>query len=107
MSLDSLQKLFVEELLTEGKEVMGEDGEPAVLDAALMATTQRVEHYEIAAYGCLRTYAQLLGYSEAADLLQETLDEEEKADQTLTTVGEQGINTAAAAVGAEEDDEES
>ena len=107
MSLDSLQKLFVEELLTEGKEVMGEDGEPAVLDAGLIATAQRVEHYEIAAYGCLRTYAQLLGYSEAADLLQETLDEEEKADQTLTTVGEQGINTAAAAVGAEEDDEES
>ena len=107
MSLDSLQKLFVEELLTEGKEVMGEDGEPAVLDAGLIATAQRVEHYEIAAYGCLRTYAQLLSYSEAADLLQETLDEEEKADQTLTTVGEQGINTAAAAVGAEEDDEES
>ena len=107
MSLDSLQKLFVEELLTEGKEVMGEDGDPAVFDAGLIATAQRVEHYEIAAYGCLRTYAQLLGYSEAADLLQETLDEEEKADQTLTTVGEQGINTAAAAVGAEEDDEES
>jgi len=97
----------MEGLLTEGKELMGEDGEPAVLDAALIAAAQRVEHYEIAAYGCLRTYAQVLGYSEAADLLQETLDEEEKADRTLTTVGEQGINTAAAAVGAEEDDEES
>lgn len=88
----------MEGLLAEGKEILGEEGEPPVLDAALIAAAQRVEHYEIAAYGCLRTYAQILGYSEAAELLQETLEEEERADETLTTVGEQGVNTAAAAV---------
>jgi ferritin-like metal-binding protein YciE len=96
----------MEGLLAEGKEIMGEEGEPPVLDAALIAAAQRVEHYEIAAYGCLRTYAQVLGYSEAAELLQETLEEEEKADATLTTIGEQGVNTAAAAVSGEEEDED-
>jgi len=96
----------MEGLLAEGKEILGEEGEPPVLDAALIAAAQRVEHYEIAAYGCLRTYAQILGYSEAAELLQETLDEEERADETLTTVGEKGVNSAAAALGGEEDEDE-
>jgi ferritin-like metal-binding protein YciE len=91
-------------LLEEGKEVLEKDGEPSVIDAALIASAQRVEHYEIAAYGCLRTYAQLLGYSEAEQLLQQTLNEEEAADKKLTQLGESGINDAAAAagVGAEE-----
>lgn len=88
-------------LLEEGKEVLEEDGEPPVIDAALIAAAQRVEHYEIAAYGCLRTYAQLLGYSQAEQLLRQTLKEEEAADQKLTELGEGGINEAAAAVGAE------
>jgi ferritin-like metal-binding protein YciE len=88
----------MEGLLEEGKEVLEEDGEPAVIDAALIASAQRVEHYEIAAYGCLRTYAQLLGYSRAEQLLQQTLDEEEAADKKLTELGESGINDAAAAV---------
>jgi ferritin-like metal-binding protein YciE len=91
----------MEGLLEEGKEVLEEDGEPAVIDAALIASAQRVEHYEIAAYGCLRTYAQLLGYSQAGQLLQQTLEEEEATDQKLTDLGESGINEAAAAVGRE------
>jgi len=91
----------MEGLLEEGKEVLEEDGEPAVIDAALIASAQRVEHYEIAAYGCLRTYAQLLGYSQAEQLLQQTLQEEEAADQKLTELGESGINEAAAAAGGE------
>jgi ferritin-like metal-binding protein YciE len=91
----------MEGLLEEGKEMLEEDGEPAVIDAALIASAQRVEHYEIAAYGCLRTYAQLLGHSQAEQLLQQTLQEEEAADQKLTELGESGINEAAAAVGGE------
>lgn len=90
----------MEGLLEEGKEVLEEDGEPAVIDAALIASAQRVEHYEIAAYGCLRTYAQLLGYSEAEQLLQQTLQEEEAADKKLTELGESGINQAAVSAGA-------
>jgi ferritin-like metal-binding protein YciE len=87
-------------LLEEGKEVLEKDGEPAVIDAALIASAQRVEHYEIAAYGCLRTYAQLLGYSQAEQLLQQTLKEEEATDKKLTDLGESGINEAAASAGA-------
>jgi ferritin-like metal-binding protein YciE len=95
----------MEGLLEEGKEVLEEEGEPAVIDAALIASAQRVEHYEIAAYGCLRTYAQLLGYSQAEQLLQQTLEEEEAADKKLTELGESGINDAAAAAGAGVDEE--
>jgi len=86
--------------------VMEEDGEGAVIDAALIASAQRVEHYEIAAYGCLRTYAQLLGLEQAVQLLQQTLEEEEAADKKLTQLGESGINEAAAAVGVGSEDEE-
>ena len=93
----------MEGLLEEGKEVLEEEGEPAVIDAALIASAQRVEHYEIAAYGCLRTYAHLLGYSEAERLLQQTLQEEEAADKKLTQLGESGINEAAFAAGVEEE----
>lgn len=77
----------MEGLIEEGKEVIEEDGNPAVIDAALIACAQRVEHYEIAGYGCVRTYANLLGFSKAAGLLQETLDEEGEADKTLTEPG--------------------
>lgn len=90
----------MEGLMEEGKEVLEEEGEPAVIDAALIASAQRVEHYEIAAYGCLRTYASLLGYSAAERLLQQTLEEEEAADQKLSKLGESGINQAAARAGA-------
>jgi ferritin-like metal-binding protein YciE len=88
-------------ILEEGKDVLEEDSEEAVLDAALIAGAQKVEHYEIASYGCLRTYAQLLGHTEAVKLLEQTLAEEEAADKKLTQLGESGINQAAAAVGGE------
>jgi ferritin-like metal-binding protein YciE len=93
-------------LLEEGKEVMEEEGEPAVIDAALIASAQRVEHYEIAAYGCLRTYAQLLGFSAAARLLEQNLNEEEAADEKLGALAEGGINQAAVTAGEEEEEED-
>ena len=78
----------MEWLIAECKEVIEEDGNPAVLDAALIASAQRVEHYEMAGYGCVRTFATLLGYEEAAALLQETLDEEDDADKKLTELAD-------------------
>jgi len=92
-------------LIEEGKEVMEKEGEGPVIDAALVASAQKVEHYEIASYGCLRTYAQLLGQDQAVELLQQTLAEEEAADKKLTELGESGINDAAAAAGAGVDEE--
>jgi ferritin-like metal-binding protein YciE len=74
----------MEGLLEEGKELMGEDAEPEVMDAGLISAAQRVEHYEIAAYGTVKTYAELLGMSKAAKLLDETLKEEKDTDQKLT-----------------------
>lgn len=83
-------------LITEGEEVIGLDGDPDVKDAALIAAAQRVEHYEIAGYGCARTFARRLGHTAVAELLQETLDEEASADKILTHVAESSINTQAA-----------
>jgi ferritin-like metal-binding protein YciE len=74
----------MEGLIKEGSEVMEEDAEPEVMDAALIAAAQRVEHYEMAGYGCVRTYAELLGETKAARLLQQTLDNEGKTDEALT-----------------------
>ena len=96
----------MEGLLEEGKEILEEEGAPAVIDAALISAAQRVEHYEIAAYGCLRSYAQLLGYDEADRLLEQTLREEEETDQALSALGEGGINQAAMAAGSAGDAEE-
>jgi len=87
----------MEGLLAEGKDLMAEDADPSVLDAGLIAAAQRVEHYEMAGYGCVRTYARLLGYELAADLLQETLDEEGAADKHLTQLAETVINVEAVA----------
>ena len=67
-----------------------------VHDAALIAAAQRVEHYEIAAYGCVRTFAELLGDHETAEILQESLDEESQADSKLTEIAMSGINHSAA-----------
>ena len=83
-------------LLEEGEEKMEEDAHQAVLDAALIASAQKVEHYEIAAYGTLRTYAQLLGENEVAALLEETLEEEKATDEKLTALAAAGLNEAAA-----------
>lgn len=82
-------------LLEEGSKLMKEDAEPDVLDAALIAAAQKVEHYEIASYGCLCTYAEMLGYDQAHDLLGLTLDEEETTDQKLTELAEAVINPQA------------
>jgi len=83
-------------LLTEGQEFMKEEAEAEVKDAGLIAAAQKVEHYEIAGYGTVRTYAQLLGEQEAATLLQQTLDEEGATDKKLTSLAERKINKAAA-----------
>jgi ferritin-like metal-binding protein YciE len=81
-------------LIEEGKEMIDTDGEDAVKDAALIAAAQKVEHYEIAGYGTVRTYARLLGKDDAANLLQETLDEEAATDEKLTEIA-QNINAEA------------
>lgn len=73
-------------LIEEGSEMMEEAEEGEVRDAGLIAAAQRVEHYEMAAYGTVRTIAQMMGQSEAADLLQQTLDEEGKTDKLLTKI---------------------
>jgi ferritin-like metal-binding protein YciE len=86
----------MEGLIEEGKEMMEEDAEPEVMDAGLIAAAQRVEHYEIAGYGCVRTYAKLLGNEQAAKILQQTLDEEGKTDKLLTDLAERLINVEAA-----------
>jgi ferritin-like metal-binding protein YciE len=82
----------MEGLVEEGKEVIDEEGDPSVKDAALIAAAQRVEHYEMAGYGCVRTFAKLLGYEDAVVLLQETLNEEGDADKKLTELAESVIN---------------
>ena len=92
----------MEGLIEEGKEVIEQDGDPAVIDAALIAAAQRVEHYEMAGYGCVRTFAALLGYDDAAALLQATLDEEGEADKRLTELAETVINVEAEEAGEEE-----
>lgn len=79
-------------LLKEGEEILRDDGDQDVIDAALIAAAQRVEHYEIAAYGCARTFAQALGFDEDADLLQQTLDEEGDTNKKLTQIAESVVN---------------
>jgi ferritin-like metal-binding protein YciE len=82
-------------IIEEGDELIQTGGAPDVSDAALIASAQRVEHYEIAAYGCVRTFADRLEVDYAAGLLQQTLDEEEAADESLTSLAEGGINQSA------------
>ena len=77
-------------LIKEGEKVIKEEGDAAVKDAALIAAAQRVQHYEIAAYGAARTYAEQLNYEGAKDLLQATLNEEGDADRKLTRIAEGG-----------------
>jgi len=95
----------MEGLIEEGKELIKEKPEPQVLDAGLISKAQHIEHYEIAGYGTVRTYAQVLGEERQAQLLQETLDEEGEADKLLTQLAEASINIEAAearGAGAEE-----
>jgi ferritin-like metal-binding protein YciE len=81
-------------ILDEGDEMMDEDFEGSLMDVALISAAQRVEHYEIAAYGCVRSWAELLGESEASQLLEKTLQEEKETDQKLTQLSEE-INSQA------------
>jgi ferritin-like metal-binding protein YciE len=78
----------LEGIIKEGEEMMKEDAEPEVRDAGMISAAQRVEHYEIAAYGTVRTYAQLLGHNNWAQLLQQTLDEEKETDRKLNALAE-------------------
>lgn len=87
----------MEGLIEEGSDILDAEGEDSVKDAALICAAQKVEHYEMAGYGCARTFAQLLGLNDVADLLQETLDEEGNADKKLTEIAETTINVEAAA----------
>jgi len=92
-------------ILEEGKSAMEEDFDELTMDATLIASAQRVEHYEMAAYGTLVAWAEAMGHTEAAELLQATLDEEKAADEKLTGIAQGGINRdAAAAAHPEQDD---
>jgi ferritin-like metal-binding protein YciE len=83
-------------IIEEGKSVMSEDFDETTMDACLIAAGQRAEHYEMAAYGTLVAWAQAMGHTEAAALLQQTLDEEKAADKKLSSLAEGGINRSAA-----------
>lgn len=90
-------------LLKEGKNVMEEFKGSAALDAALICAAQKVEHYEIATYGCLCTWAQVLGKTEALNLLKQTINQEENADKKLTMIAEECSNATAEESEEEED----
>ncbi len=87
----------MEALIEEGSELIKEGPDPDVLDAGLISKAQHVEHYEIAGYGTVRTYARQLGFENHAELLQQTLDEEGRTDHLLTELAESGINVEAEA----------
>ncbi len=86
----------MEGLIEEGSELISEDAEDSVRDAGLIGAAQRVEHYEMAAYGTARALARVLGYEEAVDLLGESLEEERATDEKLTDLAESVINAEAA-----------
>ncbi|MGB8115025.1 MAG: DUF892 family protein, partial [Candidatus Sulfotelmatobacter sp.] len=97
--------LGMEGLIKEGSETMKEDFTDGVMDAAIIGAAQRVEHYEIAAYGTARNFAEILGENEHVSLLEQTLEEEKQTDQKLTQLGEE-INPKAAQRGESEEEEE-
>jgi ferritin-like metal-binding protein YciE len=93
-------------IIEEGKSIMEEDFDETTLDACLIAAGQRAEHYEMAAYGTLVAWAKAMGHTEAAELLQETLDEEKAADAKLSALAESGINQGAADIAHPDEEEE-
>ena len=110
-SLDESPKgkkcMGMEGLIKEGAEVMDEDFEGALMDAALIGAAQRVEHYEIAAYGTVSEFAKVLGETEHVDLLNETLEEEKETDEKLTELsGDINVQANEDAEGEEDEDEE-
>jgi ferritin-like metal-binding protein YciE len=84
-------------IVTEGAEMIEEEGDDEVKDAGLISAAQRVEHYEMAGYGTARTYAELLGDKEGAKLLAQTFEEEKETDEKLTKLAKSAINVSAAA----------
>lgn len=99
LKLRRIKCVAMEGLIEEGQEVIDEIEKGPVRDAGLIAAAQKVEHYEIAAYGTLCTLADQLGYTEAKQLLGETLEEEKSTDGKLTTIAETGVNTKASQKG--------
>jgi ferritin-like metal-binding protein YciE len=93
-------------IIEEGNSIMEEDFDDTTRDACLIAAGQRAEHYEMAAYGTLIAWAQAMGHSEAAELLQQTLEEEKAADQKLSSLAEGGINQVAADTAHPDEDDE-
>ena len=85
----------MEGLIEEGSEILEEEGENSVIDAGIIAAAQKVEHYEIASYGTVRAFANMLGEEDAAELLQQTLDEEGETDKRLTELAEEIVNVEA------------
>ncbi len=96
----------MENLLKEGQEMMADAEDDDTRDALMIAAAQKVEHYEIATYGTLRVWANLLGHGDAAALFEETLDEEKETDQALTGIAESFVNQAAADTDDAEDEDE-
>jgi ferritin-like metal-binding protein YciE len=96
----------MQNLIKEGQEMMAEADDDDTRDALMIAAAQKIEHYEIAAYGTLRVWANLLGHSEASGLFEQTLDEEKETDQRLTAIAESFVNQAAADTDDEEEEEE-
>jgi ferritin-like metal-binding protein YciE len=96
----------MEGLVEEGKEVIEEDGDESVIDAALIGAAQRVEHYEIAAYGTVRAMAETLGHDDVVDLLTETLEEEGAADEKLTGIATGEVLAMAAKADGDEEEED-
>jgi ferritin-like metal-binding protein YciE len=96
----------IEGIIEEGQSVMEEDFDEVTMDACLIASGQRAEHYEMAAYGTLIAWARAMGHDDAADLLQQTLDEEKAADQKLSALAEGGINEEAASAAHPDSDDE-
>jgi ferritin-like metal-binding protein YciE len=94
----------IEGIIEEGASVMEEEFDDATMDACLIAAGQRAEHYEMAAYGTVVAWARAMGHTDAADLLQETLDEEKAADEKLTALAEAGINQEAAEIAHPDED---
>ena len=93
-------------LITEGQELISEDIEPELLDVGLIGAAQKVEHYEMAGYGTVRTMAQTLGHKEAAQLLEQTLREEEETDRKLTAIAKKFVNVRAKEMGNSEASEQ-
>jgi ferritin-like metal-binding protein YciE len=93
-------------LIAEAEDIMSESDDGVMRDAGIISAAQKVEHYEIATYGTLKTFAKTLGMNEIADLLEETLNEEKNADETLTSVAESAINVKASQTQEGEEEEQ-